>query len=171
MTDNLPEVIDEPNKGGRPTLYSEALADLICERLADGESLRAICSEPDMPCKASVFKWLRDNKQFSDQYARAREEQAETLADEIIEIADETYLDHKVNDRGNVVVDNEAIQRSKLRVEARKWIAAKLKPKRYGEKLDLTSSDGTMSPNRELTEQEIADELAKRGISTDIFNN
>lgn len=128
----------------RPTDFNQSIADVICERIADGTSLRKICLDDDMPCKASVFTWLNKYPEFSDQYARAREEQAESLADEIIDISDESYNDHDIDDNGNVRVNNEAIQRSKLRVEARKWVASKLKPKRYGDKLtqELTGANG-----------------------------
>lgn len=107
---------------GRPSDYSQELADSICERLADGESLRSICSADDMPAKTTVFRWLGANQEFRDQYARAREEQAESLADEITEIAD--------------TADDAQIAR--LRIDARKWVASKLKPKRYGDRLELS---------------------------------
>jgi hypothetical protein len=124
----------------RPSEFSQQIADQICERLADGESLRGICAGDEMPNKSTVFRWLAARKEFSDQYARAREEQAETLADEILEIADDGLNDwmEKQNKDGQAVgwmVNQEAIMRSRLRVESRKWIASKLKPKRYGEKV------------------------------------
>jgi hypothetical protein len=120
---------------GRPSKYSQELAFLICERISEGESLRSICSTPDMPCKAIIFKWLSDKPEFLDQYARAREEQAESMADEIVAIADSVEAS-----------DNVAVQKARLQIDARKWVASKLKPKRYGDRLDLSSSDRTMSP-------------------------
>lgn len=129
---------------GRPSVYSDELADTICERIAMGESLRSICRDESTPAMSTVFKWLNENQVFSDQYARAREEQAETLADEIVDIADETHNDWDVNDKGYEVVNSEAIARSRLRVEARKWVASKLKPKKYGEytRNEITGKDG-----------------------------
>lgn len=140
---------------GRPSTYTETLTSEICERLADGESLRQICADEHMPARSTVFKWLSENETFSDQYARAREEQADTLADEIVAIADEEctmiradkHLAVKGEDEeGNVevVFDSVAVARNRLRVDARKWIAAKLKPKKYGEKVDvgLGNTDG-----------------------------
>lgn len=110
---------------GRPTDYNQDLVEKITERIADGESLRSICRDPEMPAKSSVFKWLSQNKDFADQYARAREEQAETLALEIVEIAD-----------GDKQSDDTAVMaaRDRLRVDARKWVASKLKPKVYGDR-------------------------------------
>ena len=123
---------------GRPSDYSLELAARICERLADGESLKAICSADDMPNKATVYLWLTKHPEFSDMYARAREDQADTLADEIIEIADDSRRDTITDERGNEVCNTEWINRSRLRVDARKWIAAKLKPRKYGERVDHT---------------------------------
>jgi hypothetical protein len=131
---------------GRPSDFTIELADLICERLADGESLRSICSEEEMPNKATVFRWLAANRAFSDQYARAREEQAESLADEIVSIADEGETKSLIgkDDETIVVYDSTAVARNRLRVDARKWVASKLKPKRYGDKTttELTGPDG-----------------------------
>lgn len=114
---------------GRPTDFTSELADAICERLADGESLRSICRGNDMPNKATVFRWLASNKQFSDQYARAREAQADSLVDDVIDIADGVKAA-----REGAEPD---VQRDRLAVDARKWLAGKMRPKVYGEKLEL----------------------------------
>lgn len=120
---------------GRPSDYTQEIADAICERLSDGESLRSICASEGMPSKAAVFRWLGAHEAFRDQYARAREEQAETLADEIVGIAD-----------GDPSVEDSAVMtaRDRLRLDARKWVASKLKPKKYGDKVsqELSGPDG-----------------------------
>lgn len=121
---------------GRPSMYTQEIADFICERIADGESLRNICLGDEMPCRSSVFKWLNENKSFSDQYARAREAQADHMADEILAIADETDRD-TIDTEGGERANNEWIARSRLRVDARKWLASKMAPKKYGDKLDV----------------------------------
>ena len=132
---------------GRPTEFTEATADLICDRLIDGESLRSICGDEAMPAKSTVMKWLTRNQTFADQYAHAREAQADTLADEICDIADDGSNDwmERRREDGSVdeVVNHEHITRSKLRVDARKWVAAKMKPKKYGELLKLGNADGS----------------------------
>lgn len=132
--------------GGRPTDYSQELADDICERIADGESLRAICADEAMPNKATVFRWLGRHQEFSDQYARAREEQAESFADEMVAIADERETRVVMDGDGDAVVvfDSTAVARNRLRVDTRKWVASKLKPKKYGDKTttELTGSGG-----------------------------
>ena len=131
-------------KKGRPSLYTDKLAAKICRRLAEGESLRAICADRAMPGISTVMGWLFDGSHdgFSEQYARAREAQAEIRADEIVDIADDASGDFTANKDGKLVANSEHIQRSRLRVDARKWIAAKLLPKRYGDKLDLGGTVG-----------------------------
>jgi hypothetical protein len=135
-------------KVGRPTDYCKDKADYICEKLSDGQSLKAICEPDDMPTRSTIYRWLGLHPEFSNMYDRAREEQAETLADEIIAIADESYDDIMIDDNGNQRQNTEFIQRSRLRVDARKWVASKLKPRKYGEarQIDHTSSDGSMTP-------------------------
>jgi hypothetical protein len=124
---------------------AEAIKPIICDKLANGQSLRAICAEPDMPAASTVFLWLSDDAAFSEQYARAREAQADALFDEILEIADDgsnDWMERKDKDDANIGwrENGEAIRRSALRVDARKWMAAKLQPKKYGDKLDLNHS-------------------------------
>ncbi len=125
---------------GRPSLYSKELCDKICVELSSSSaSLRSICDKEGMPHISSVMQWLNDNKEFSEQYARAREAQGSVLADEIIEIADATDNDNIVTENG-VIPNTEWIARSKLKVDARKWLATKLAPKKFGDtsKVDVT---------------------------------
>lgn len=121
---------------GRPSLYTQELADEICSQLAEGKSLRTVCTAETMPSKSTVFKWLREVKAFSDQYARAKEESADALADEMLDIADDSERDYN-----GEKLNGENIQRARLRVDTRKWIAAKLKPKKYGDKTILSGDE------------------------------
>lgn len=75
-------------KNGRPSKYTKELADAICERLAMGESMRTVCIGETMPAMSTIFKWLRENDKFSEQYARAKQESADAMAEEILDIAD-----------------------------------------------------------------------------------
>jgi len=129
---------------GRPSSFSQKLADIICERIANGESLRRICSEEKMPGLTTVFAWLRSNQGFQNQYARAREDQAEFYLDEIMAISDDSRGDTevRVDSQGNEydAPNNEWIQRAKLRVDARKWAMSKLAPKKYGDKIGVEHS-------------------------------
>jgi hypothetical protein len=133
-------------KKGRPTLYIEALGKEICSRLAEGESLRSICRDPHMPPRRTVRRWAEDESHpFARQYALAREIGYHELADEIIEIADDATNDYvlRANEQGaQVVVDHDNISRSRLRVDARKWILSKRLPKIYGDKIRHTGDGG-----------------------------
>jgi hypothetical protein len=122
---------------GRPSEFTEDKADAICERLADGESLRSICLDTGMPSQPAVFRWLAANETFRKQYAIAREAQADSLFDEMLDIADDTSLDTRKGKDGDEQPNTEWITRSRLRVETRKWMAGKLRPKVYGDKIDV----------------------------------
>lgn len=108
---------------GRPSKFTKELADKICECLANGDSLRKICASGGMPAASTVWLWLSENKAFSEQYARAREKQAEFYADEIVEIAD------------SVIASSDEVLKARLQIDARKWHASKLAPKKYGDKV------------------------------------
>jgi hypothetical protein len=127
---------------GRPSDYSPEVADKICGLIADGQSLREICEADEMPDKATVFRWLDKHEEFRDQYARAREAQAEHWADEILEIADDgsnDWMERQSRDGSTQeVINSEHVTRSRLRVDSRKWLMSKLAPKKYGDRVDLT---------------------------------
>lgn len=132
----------DPAKPGRPSLYTPELAARICERLADGESLRAICRDEAMPGRSTVMRWLVENEAFRDLYAQARVLQADAVAEDTIDIADFGANDTYTDSDGNKRTDYDVIQRSKLRVDARKWYASKLNPRKYGDKLQHTGEGG-----------------------------
>lgn len=141
---------------GRPTVYSDLVAGKLCAYIADGMSLRNVCKQPGMPSTATVMRWLADDSKvaFREQYACAREAQADLLAEQILDIADEECTmvradKHGSNDddgegRTEVVFDSTAVARNRLRVDARKWLASKMAPKKYGDKLqtELTGANG-----------------------------
>lgn len=129
---------DQAPKRGRPTEYDEATAAEICRRIAEGESLRAICLSDEMPARSTVFLWLRFYQPFSDHYARAREDQAESLADEVMDTALNKELEP--NDR-------------RVRVDALKWLASKRKPKVYGDRTqhELTGAGGGPIKTQDLS--------------------
>lgn len=109
------------NPAPRPTKFDDAQAGEICRRLADGETLRDICLEPEMPARATVRRWQAENSQFRAQYAAAREHLADALAEDAVHQA-------------RYATSSTASSR-RLYVDAIKWYAAKLAPKRYGEKV------------------------------------
>jgi hypothetical protein len=119
---------------GRPTDYTPELGDEICAQLSGGESLRRVCAKKNMPSRQTVFTWLRVHEGFLDQYTRAKQETADALADDIEDIAI-GVLNKKYDP-----------QAARVAVDAKKWVASKLKPKKYGDKLDLTT-DGKELPS------------------------
>lgn len=112
---------------GRPTSFTQEAADEICERLIDGESLRAICEEERMPAKSTVMKWLANGAfpQFVDQYTRAREAAGDTDADDIAHFARQAA-------RGEIEP-----AAATAAINGLKWTAGKRQPKKYGDKLAL----------------------------------
>ena len=127
----------EKRPKGRPSDYTQELADEICERLSEGQSLRTVCSDDKMPSRKTVFSWMRKHPDFLNQYARAKQEAADALAEEILDISD----DAEAAIKGTAEKKSSAMaQAYRLRVDTRKFIMAKMKPKKYGEKIDLTTN-------------------------------
>jgi len=150
------EIIPAGRPAGRPLGYTNDIATEICVRLSLGESLRAICTDDHMPARRTVFEWLnRDDEigiEFRTKYAHAREVQAETLVDDMTDISDNgtnDWMERRDKDGALIgwALNGEAIQRSKLRVETRRWIAEKLKPKKYGAKIDVTTGGDKIVPD------------------------
>ena len=146
---------DTKRKLGRPTDYTKDMADKICEKIANGRSLRSICAEDGVPPMKTIYRWLEANEEFRHQYARAREKQADYFAEEIIEIAD------------SAEAESAAVSKAKLQIDARKWAASKIAPKKYGDKteLDVKSSDGSMRPTVRLDAEEyrkIAEDVLRK---------
>ena len=134
---------------GRPSDYSEDFADLICSKIANGQGLVKICKEEGMPARSTVMLWLFKNKEFSDKYTQARESQADYYFEEMLEIADGDEGDMLLDKDGNPTgkVNHENINRSRLRVDTRKWIVARLAPKKYGDKIDFDPQDNNWTVN------------------------
>lgn len=123
------------NRGGAPSIYTQELADKICKSLASGMSLRRILKEDGMPQVSTVLNWALDSKHpFYSQYANARRVQAELYIDEVSDISDDSTNDYILTEKG-MVTNIENIQRARLRVDTRKWIACKVLPKIYGDKI------------------------------------
>lgn len=134
----------------RPTDYTPKLGHQICKLLANGWTLRRIAKRKGMPAMSTILSWVLDprHKEFSEQYARARAAQAELMFDEILEIADDGSNDLMTVQKGDetyTLENKEITNRSRLRVDSRKWYLSKVLPKKYGDKLDMTS-DGKALP-------------------------
>ena len=113
---------------GRPSDYTESIGKKVCELIAGGSSLRDIAALPNMPSKTAVIRWARQHDGFRDQYARARQDQATAKFDQISDLVKD-MLD------GGIPADI-----ARVAIDACKWQASKLEPKKYGDKLDVEHS-------------------------------
>lgn len=141
-------------RGGRPTKFSEALVNRLLEELTKGKSLRSACELKGMPVVTTVLRWLSDPSKpgFCIQYARACEARAELLTDEIISLADDVST-----------ASSENIAKARLQIDARKWYASKLAPKKYGDKLAVGGTEDLppVQVQTQMSDAETAVHLAK----------
>ena len=157
---------------GRTSTYTSEFAKLILSEVAEGKSLRAICEDhTDLPAAQTIRRWiLEDREGFQAKYTRAKEIGVERMAEEIIEISDETSGDTIQTESGEIP-DNEWINRSRLRVDTRKWLLSKLIPKKYGDKLAVGGAEDlgpVMLSWRKRSEiADTADTAQRLGIAED----
>jgi len=135
---------------GRPTKYSLALAHRICELTATHSwGLDRLCATfPELPDSTTVYLWRSIYPEFSTIYAQAKLKQAEILAEEILQIADDASGDIKYDKDGNESLNGEFVARSRLRIDTRKWLAAKLLPKAYGDKKQVEETNPADTLNK-----------------------
>jgi len=145
----------------RPFDFRQDIADEICKDLIGGKSLRTICKSESMPSQNRVYQWLSENEEFRKQYAHARELQADAIFDECLDIADDASNDFKVNGEGEVAIDHDAVNRARLKIDTRKWMAGKLRPKKYGDKLVAEHSGPDGGPIEVAETHNISSSLAK----------
>lgn len=140
------------NIQGRPEIYSEELGKKICDIVASHPwGLKRICREyPELPHESTIRLWKINNANFFALYARAKVDQADCFAEDCIDISDESKGDTKINANGDEVFDGEYVARARLRVDTRKWMAAKLLPKLYGDRVALEQKE---EENVELREE------------------
>lgn len=120
--------------------YTAEKAAEFCAALADGNTIRKVCKKPGMPSKATVFRWLLEYPEFVKMYEIATDERADTMIDEIVEIAD------------NCKTDADSIRKARLRIDARVEQAQKMKPKKYGAKVQLTGDGGGPIQHKTVTQ-------------------
>lgn len=122
---------------GRPSDYTQELADKICEELAQGKSMRTVCHSDEMPAMSTVFKWLREKEGFSEQYVRAKEESTEAMNEIMLDLGDQAIeFAQSVDPKASGAV----VQAVKLKADNLKWVMSKMKPKKYGDKIDHTTN-------------------------------
>ena len=152
---------------GRPSLYTPEIAAEICGRIAEGESLRSVCRDEGMPDEKTVRTWVIDDVGgFSPQYTRAREAQAHSMADELLEISDDAtndWMERKSEKGSGWEINGEHIARSRLRSDTRKWLLSKMLPKVYGDKLDLNHSGKVEVLDEAAIDARIAELIGKAG--------
>jgi hypothetical protein len=133
---------------GRPSSFTQDIADQITSKIVEGYTLRQIAALPKMPDKSTILRWLATNESFRAQYACAKDVQADLMSEDIIDISDDGTNDWitRENQDGSTyeVLNAEHVQRSRLRVDTRKWLMSKLAPKKYGDKVsaEVTGADG-----------------------------
>lgn len=142
--------------GAKPQ-YGAEIRQEILTRLAMGETLRQICKLPGMPTNSTVVEWNDKDPVFAEQYARARREGLDVLAEEMLEIADDGTNDYmtRTSENGqNKVLDAEHVNRSRLRIDARKWLLSKLRPDKYGDdqRIQLTGAGGGAVQTKHIIE-------------------
>jgi hypothetical protein len=153
---------------GRPTIYTEEIGDSICARLADGESLNAICKDDEMPAESTVRSWaIVPEHPISAKYDRARELGYMKMADDLLEISDDGTNDWMVragqDGEGTAYsINGEHVSRSKLRVDTRKWLLSKALPKVFGDKLvnEHVGKGGGPIETKEISDLEGAQRVA-----------
>mgnify|MGYP000865898009 CR=1 FL=1 len=122
---------------GRPTTYNQEIAIKICEKIAEGMSLRSVCRLEGMPHLSTVFAWIRDHKEFSDQYAKATTIRTDAQHEDLMELGDEAIsLAQSVDFKAS----NAVVSAVKLKADNLKWSMARMQPKKYGEKMDVAHS-------------------------------
>lgn len=138
---------------GRPTTYTDKLAKEICDAIASSsKGTKRLCEDNShWPCQDTLFTWLKKYPEFSEQYAQAKICQIELLVDEILEISDDASQDQYVNELGVLVPNSPAINRARLKVDTRKWLASKLVPKVYGNKIDIAGDNSMSEELRQLS--------------------
>jgi hypothetical protein len=113
--------------------------DLIIDLIEEGGSIRAILKRPDTIGTKTFYKWLEESEELQERYKKATQKRADNIFEEMLEIADKQSADMSYNERGEEIINHNVINRSRLQIDTRKWMLGKLNPKKYGDKLDVTS--------------------------------
>lgn len=126
--------------------YNPEVGDRICRLIVEGKSLRKICTRKDMPSLSTAMKWLRETREFAQQYAHARDSAGDTFADYIVDLVE------KASERN--------YNSMRVKIDALKWIASKLKPRRYGDRLELAGPPPPKDPKDDLVLRDAAKRIA-----------
>lgn len=144
---------EEPRKAGRPTDYTEATADEICDLLMDGWSMNKIVHLTRMPSRATIYRWIRDIPSFQEKYNAAREYQGDYSADYLNDIGEDVRNEVLSADRARVMAD------------IHKWLAARRAPRKFGDQINInqTNTNKTVTDTPETREESKAGWIAQFG--------
>ncbi len=156
---------------GRPSIFTEDLAATICARISEGESLRSVCRDEEMPGLTTVMRWIGEaatdpeKMRFREQYDAARESRADAMFEDMLEISDDArndWMEKNGQDNPGFLLNGEHVSRSKLRVDTRKWMLGRMSPKRYGDKQAIEHSGPNGEPIKTENVATDAKEMARR---------
>jgi len=155
----------EKRPRGRPSTYTQEIADEFCARIASGRYLHRVAEDADMPEERTLYRWLDDKADFRQMYVRARDIRAERSAEYLLEISDDGRNDwmEKHAEDGECIgwtLNGEHVQRSRLRVDARKWLMSKESSK-YGDKISHEHTGKGGGPIEQITREMTAEEAAR----------
>ena len=135
-----------------PTKKTPQMLNKICEQIALGKSLRSICKDKEMPSLKSVVKWLNEDKNFQDKYAVARENRGDLYGEMINDIALEV-LTGKID-----------WQRARVTIDALKWTSARMSPKKYGDRQDITVKSTSYVKELEKVQDTIRERIEQKNL-------
>lgn len=145
---------------GRPTDFNEEIAARICAEIAAGAKISEVCAADDMPADRTIYRWLAKHDTFRQMYARACEDRTASMAEELLDIVDDgrnDFCEQTIGETKRWVENGEAIQRSRLRADTRKWLMSKMHPRKYGDKLALGGDADAPPIGLTLIERRIVD--------------
>lgn len=137
----------------KPWVKTQELLDKVIEGLSEGQSLRSICEARDMPGAPTILRWVEEDAEFQTRYIAARQACADVYAEQILEIADEGHKTH------------EQVADAKVRIDARKWVAARMNPRRWGNKVQIGGADDLPPVKTNVNLAELSDAALEEVMS------
>lgn len=143
------------------TTYSEEVVSTIFARIAQGESVVSICSDPGMPAQSAFYKWMDSKPELVERYTCARKSQANTIFDKMLNVAENTEIGitKKIKPEGEEITEGDMLGHRKLKIDTYKWILSKLEPKKYGEKIDIDMTADVTTHQYEITTKDDPDDI------------
>jgi hypothetical protein len=159
---------------GRPSTFTDQIFDTICERLENGEVLKAICKDDEMPDRSTVLRWIAADDGKRRRYDLARQACVEFWSDEIIQIATDGSRDTMVDEKGRARCDHEWVARSRLRIDTIKFLMTKINPLKWGDKLPEAAAARQMeidAQNQIIAQPMRIERIIIEGVGSDLDAN